>query len=241
MSALRMQTVVLILVLASYNNLINLWSPFRSFLYLPVNLTAGALLAVAALTWLDLEPADLGLAGNDLEDVALGAGMGLLVVAPLLAAAAWPASARLIADARVAGISGRALAFEVLVRIPLGTALFEEFAFRGILFAVSAAEFGGYGASWSSVAFGLWHVTPTLNLVRANRPEASVGTTLVAVAAGVLLTTGAGVALASLRQASEGLAAPIALHAVVNSVATVAAVLAHRLLENENAVALSQG
>ncbi len=236
-----MQTVVLSLVLVSYNNLLNLWSAFRSFLYLPLNLTAGALLAVAALAWLDLEPADLGLAGNDLEDVALGAGIGLVLVAPLLAAAAMPASARLIADARVAGISGRALAFEVLVRIPLGTALLEEFAFRGTLFAVSEAEFGGYGAFWSSVAFGLWHVTPTLNLLRANRPEASVGAAVVAVAAGVLLTTGAGMALASLRQASEGLAAPVALHAIVNSVATVAAVLAHRLLENESAVAPTQG
>lgn len=224
-----METILLILVLVAYNNLLNLWSPFPRLLYVPLNLSAGALLGLASFTWLGLEPSDLGLTENGFKDVALGTGLGLLVVSPLLAAAAWRASARLIADARVAGMSGGALAFEVFVRIPLGTALFEEFAFRGVLLAVS----GSHRQLWSSLAFGLWHVTPTLNLIRANRPEASLGTALLGVSAGVVLTAAAGMALASLRQASDGLAAPIALHAIVNSLATGAAVLAHRTLEGE--------
>ena len=41
----------------------------------------------------------------------------------------------LLHDGRVAGADGGAIAYQVLIRIPLGTVLWEETAFRGVLLA----------------------------------------------------------------------------------------------------------
>ena len=59
------------------------------------------------------------------------------------------------------------MAYQALVRIPLGTVLTEEVLFRGVLYGiwnrvgrVRTALIG------SSVAFGLWHIVPMLELLQ---------------------------------------------------------------------------
>jgi uncharacterized protein len=116
----------------------------------------------------------------------------------------------------------------VLVRIPLGTVLLEEVVFRGALLAAWRPEGTATAAALSSVAFGLWHVSPALNMVAANRPHAGTPVRLAVVAGTVLLTSLAGLALAWMRIASGSLAAPALLHATLNGLATIAGVLAGR-------------
>ena len=125
-------------------------------------------------------------------------------------------------DERVAGMSAGHLAFAVLVRVPVGTAFFEELAFRGVLLAMLARRFGTvWGVVGSSLAFGLWHVVPSLSLAAGN---AAVGSALGAhpgwaAAAGVVAAGLAGAFLCLLRIRFDHLIAPLAVHATANSMA----------------------
>ena len=135
----------------------------------------------------------------------------------------------MIKDERVAHLSGKGLAYQVLVRIPLGTALLEEVAFRGVLVGAWIASGRPSAIAWSSLVFGLWHVGPTINLVRANRPGASTAVAVRTVAGAVVFTTAAGALFAWLRL-EYGLLAPLAMHASVNGLASIASVFASRRL-----------
>ncbi len=123
---------------------------------------------------------------------------------------------------------GPRLAFNVLIRIPLGTALLEELAFRGVLFAAWRPIGVWYAALASSLCFGLWHITPSVTMARVNRPAADARYLARVAVITVALTTVAGLVLVWLRLRSGGLALPIALHATVNGLATIAAALALR-------------
>jgi membrane protease YdiL (CAAX protease family) len=141
--------------------------------------------------------------------------------------------ARLLADARVRHLRGGELAYQALVRVPLGTALLEELAFRGVLFAAWRAEGTGVAAVVSCAVFGLWHVAPAATMVRVNAPAARPSSIAGAVAGTVIVTAAAGAALLWLRVETGSLAAPFAAHAAVNSLATVAGATAGRRLEGD--------
>jgi membrane protease YdiL (CAAX protease family) len=116
------------------------------------------------------------------------------------------------------------LAYVTLVRIPLGTAVFEEFAFRGVLLALLARRWSIRTAVVaSSVLFGLWHIRPTLSAVGINDPTAGGMTVAAAVTGAVVATAAAGALFCALRLRADSLLAPIVVHAVVNGASTVAA------------------
>lgn len=210
--------------LVVYNNLINLWPPFRGLLYVPINAALTAALLALALGPFGLDSRSLGLA-FDASASLVGAVMGFLLALPVLVVGIAPKSARFVADKRVSEISGLALSYRVLLRVPLGTALAEEVAFRGVLLA--ALELGAWPAALlSSVAFGLWHVIPTVLMVEANSPGAGVRRVLFRVGLAVGFSSLAGLLLVWLRLETEGLSAPLALHATLNSTATFAAWIA---------------
>lgn len=226
-----MASLVLGLLFVAYNNAINLWRPFHGRLYVPLNL--GVCLAAAGLAsalW-DLSPGDLGLRPGQAAGLALGPILGVAAAVPLFAALSGPKTAAVVADRRLAGLTGGQVAYRALIRVPLGTAGPEELLFRGILFGALAAQMGPLPAAvWSSLAFGLWHITPTRNLLRENagRPDPTRLNLVLGVAGGVVITAAAGLGLAGLRILTGGLAAPFAVHAAVNSLGTVAAHLANR-------------
>jgi membrane protease YdiL (CAAX protease family) len=224
-----MAILVLATALVAYNNLVNLWPPFNRAAYVPVNLVVAALLIAVSLGPLGLGLEEIGLRAISIASIALGAGLGALVAGPVLVAAVLRKTRRLVKDNRVRDMSPGRLAYQVLVRVPFGTALLEEVAFRGVL--IGARQGTGFAAAAiaSSAAFGLWHVTPTLHMMRANQPDASTRTVALVVAGTIVLTFSTGLLLAWLRKWTGGLAAPFGMHATVNSLATVGAWLAHRL------------
>ena len=220
--------LVLSLFLLAYNNLVNRWAPFHGAAYVPLNLTFTGAVALVAAATLGLSRAELGLRG-DLSD----AGMPFVLVAVFAIGAFTLGGSRhghRIADRRVIDLRGSALAFYVLVRIPLGTAVAEEVVFRGVLFA-AWRETGAstlLAAVCASVPFGLWHVTPTIIGIRMNDPYASRRKLLLAVIGAVVLTTVAGLGLTWLRLDTGGLVGPIVVHAGINSTGTLAAVRGSR-------------
>ena len=225
-----MARALLTVALALYNNLANLWPPFNASAYVPVNLLTSAAVSLVAVVALDLSASDLGLTGLTFGDAATGLAIGTVLAAPVLALALTKRGAPLVADRRVRHLRGRALAYQALVRVPLGTALLEELAFRGALFAAWSGEGTGVAAAVSSLVFGLWHVAPAATMVRTNAPAAGRSFLVRSVVATVVVTAGAGAALVGLRIETGSLAAPFAAHATLNSLATVAGAMAGRRL-----------
>jgi uncharacterized protein len=196
-------------------------------LYVPRNLLLTGGLLLLARRW-GLTVDELGLSRRNLGPglrwgtgsagvvaVVVGAGVVLAdVIGPI---------ATLLADDRAA-LTGTALAAAVLVRIPLGTAVFEEVAFRGVLRAVARRRWSAVPATlWTSAVFGLWHVAPTIVALRVNDVEPTSAAGIGAIAGAVATTTVAGVVFDQLRARSGSLVAPILAHWATNAFGLLAA------------------
>ncbi|ASO19512.1 CAAX amino terminal protease self- immunity [Actinoalloteichus hoggarensis] len=138
-----------------------------------------------------------------------------------LAALAVPTLRRAFEDDRAADAGVGELLWNVLIRIPVGTVLLEEVAFRGVLPALTGARTGHPTRAMilSAGMFGLWHVLPALRLAGDNRAvEAAVGHgRLPTVLAGVSSTFVVGLALHALRVRGRGVLAPALVHLATNS------------------------
>ena len=212
-------------VLAAYNNVLGVhhWHDRR---YVRVNLCAtGAALAAAALS--GLTPADLGFGRGRWLPGRLGYRLAAAVAAGWLLVAVVPAARPLLGDKRIAALDGRAAAYQALIRIPVGTALWEEIAFRGVLQAALCRVMPKTTAiAVTSCLFGAWHIRPTLQGLRANGLAGTRGRALAGVTAGVAATTAGGVLFSWLRERSGSVTAPILLHVATNSGGLVTALAA---------------
>jgi CAAX protease family protein len=222
-----MGAFVLAAALVAYNTL---RPELHGATYVTVNLTVGVVLGVIALRLLRSNPRELGIEGNSSRVAAMAGVASVVLVAPLYVLALLEPTAQLIADERVAELSDSQVAFQALIRIPLGTALFEEFAFRGVLFGVFSRRGFLFGAVASSVPFGLWHIRPALEVVDANAPDAHASLVGLLVVSAVVVTAAAGVGFCWLRRIGGGILAPTVLHAGVNSLSLVASAIAHARL-----------
>ena len=150
--------VLIVLVAASIatNRLPTRW-------YVPTCVVAtGCLLVLARLDGLDA--ADLGLGPGTVLPGLIWAVVLVLAVALLyLGGATLPRTRNLFADRRFMGTGGQQVAYYLSVRIPFGTVLLEEIAFRSVLFAMVTIRHGTWWAvAVTSVLFGLWHVLPAI-------------------------------------------------------------------------------
>ncbi|MBX3284931.1 MAG: CPBP family intramembrane metalloprotease [Actinobacteria bacterium] len=142
------------------------------------------------------------------------------VLAVYVVAVALPATQDLFRDERVEGWTLGQSLWAALVRVPFGTVLLEEVAFRAVLPAVLLARTRtAVAVGASAVLFGLWHVLPALGLSSVNPvADDTVGQlpTWVTVAASVGSTALVGVWFWWLRDRSRSLLAPMALHWATN-------------------------
>ena len=220
----------LTLLLGAWNNIVVHRLPGQPASYVIANVAAtGSLLLVARAASIDW-----GELGLDRRGVGTGLRWGgscfAVVAVGCAAGVAVPAVRPLFADERVAGADGGEIAYQVLIRIPLGTVLWEEVAFRGVLLAALARLLSLRPAvAASAVVFGIWHIRPTLSAVAANElADGPVGRGLL-VLLGCLVTAGAGLLFAWLRLRSGSLLAPVLLHLATNTLGTLSAATAHRL------------
>jgi membrane protease YdiL (CAAX protease family) len=207
-------------VLAAYNNVIHR-HPWHHRRYVELNACAtGAALSAAMAS--GLTPADLGVEG--LAPGRLGAGLAAAVAGGWLVAAAVPATRPVLGDKRITSLDGRAIAYQALVRIPVGTVLWEEAAFRGVLQAALRRVMPGAAAvAVTSGVFGIWHIRPTVQALRVNGLAGNRNQAAARVLAGVAVTTAGGAFLSWLRERSGTLAAPVLLHLAINTGGLVAA------------------
>ena len=186
--------------------------------YVPTNVAVGAVLLVVARrsgsSW-----EDLGLGSRHIRrGLRVGAVAGSAAIVAMLLAAALPMTRGFFDDARVpADAGGWERMYQTVIRIPVGTVVFEELAFRGVLLAVLCRRLRSTAAvGVNSALFGLWHIVPTLSTATANDIE---GLARVGLAAGsVLATAAAGVVFCALRVRGRHLLAPALLHLAFNDV-----------------------
>ncbi len=218
--------LVLAAGLVAYNTLLDHIVDVGSWRYVALNSAAAVVLLWFGRV-VGLSRNDMGLGRNRPEVVLWAAVAAVAIVAPLLAAALVERTAALVADERAAGVATPELLFVTLVRIPIGTALFEEVAFRGVLLGSLLHKGTRTAVVLSSAAFGLWHVDPALEALRLNAPNASWLVAAGYVTVSVVATAVGGAFFCWLRSKGNGILAPAAFHAAVNSGAFVAAVVAH--------------
>ncbi len=175
-------------------------------------------------------PGRVGLLGGDLAETVvwgLGATVAALTVGAVLMTS--PSRRALLADPRIVSLDRGRAAFEILVRIPVFTALIEEAFFRGVLHAALVALYPLDVAVWVGAGlFGMWHIGPGLDQARAGAKSSQQGA--IHTVATVVATTVAGFALVWLRIETGSIWAPVAVHAAVNmTMAGVARITSRRL------------
>jgi uncharacterized protein len=207
-------------VLAAYNNTGG-ESPGRQRWYPVTNLAATGVL-LAAATASGLTAADLGLTrGRVPAGLRCAAGPAAALATSWLALAATPATRPVLADRRITGLTWPQVAYQVTVRIPVGTVLWEETAFRGVLQAALRRVLPAPAAiAVASGVFGIWHIRPTIAALRINDVPAG---SRAGVAAAVAGTAAVGALLSGFRHHSGSLAAPVLLHLTANCGAALAA------------------
>src|SRR5687767_1204533 len=103
-----------------------------------------------------------------LRGAVFGAVAAGAVAVVYLAALAVPFTRRAFLDTRYQ-ISMRAAVLTSLVTIPLATVVFEEVAFRSVLWGLLEKDRGaGVATAVTSVLFGLWHILPALDAARTS-------------------------------------------------------------------------
>jgi membrane protease YdiL (CAAX protease family) len=188
--------------------------------------TTAALVLIAwkhGLTW-----TELGLGRQTWLTGLLWALAIVLVVGAVIGIAGGiPRLHKYFADERVADADGLETTRKVLLDIPFGTVLIEEFAFRGILLALGIQTWGTlWAVVWTSLLFGLWHILPALEMHDAH--EEATGHVLVTVGSTVLFTGLSGVGFALLRLWTGSLFPPSALHWAANGTGVVVAFFVNR-------------
>jgi membrane protease YdiL (CAAX protease family) len=182
-----------------------------------------AIVLVAVARRVDhLDGGDVGLARRDLAAGLRWAGvLAGLVAAAYAVAVAVPDLRDLFRDRRVGDVSAARMLAEVAVRIPLGTVLLEEVAFRGVLLGQMRRRLGaarGLGAM--ALAFGLWHVLPAWRINTVNPVLRDSGVGRIPAVIGAVVATGlAALPMGWVRLRSHSLLAPIGLHVATNSFA----------------------
>ena len=215
-------------LLVLYNNLNNLLpESTQNLLYIPLNLTVALLL----ILWARYRGYSWPVLGFSLSRDRLfsalrwGILLGVALPAPVFLALVLPEPVSSLADARdwdELQLSG--LAYQTLLRIPLGTALFEEVAFRGVVYGIWRETAGTRRALiGSSVAFGLWHVAPTVELLQGSDLFGNSFTLELGVAGGVFAAFLGGLFFAWIRLRTGGVYGPILTHWLISALAALAA------------------
>ncbi|MGH8958318.1 MAG: lysostaphin resistance A-like protein [Acidimicrobiia bacterium] len=219
-----------IVTLAAYNVVQNTLLPEAA--YVPANLVAAAALIVQAraqgCSWDDL--------GLDLragrQSLAVGM-VGIGLTAGVMAAASlFPPTRTYLVDERARGHERKAVLYRSLIRFPLGTALFEEVAFRGVLYGLWRRQMSAARAALlTAAAFGVWHLLPGRTALAGNPLQdrfSSRKATASAVLVGAVVTGFSSLLLTGLRNRTRSLLAPWLIHAGVNSIGYLAGVAAWR-------------
>ncbi len=215
----------LTIFLVTYNNVINLLpARFHNQIYTGLNIAVLLVVWIASQRYLHLKPIEIGFTKKNLgRSLVLGLGLSLAVILPFLLLV-WllPMLGVTVPGLHLEKITRATLVVRAFVRIPVGTALFEEVLFRGILYGYLIRSVSTRRAAVvTGIFFALWHITPGILVAHFDFQIAHI-----LVALGFLIVGLAGMFFANLlfawiRARTRNIAGSILAHALINSLALV--------------------
>lgn len=225
--------IIAIVALTAYANVIanRVLDPW---LHIPFNLgILGVAIAIARRA--GANATDLGYRRDRIrQGLAVGGIVMGVIGVGILIGVALPFSRDIFRDDRVIESSTGAVLFDVLIRIPIATAFYEETLFRGVLFGMFARRWAPLWAGLaSSLLFGLWHILPTIDTLLTNPAGESIDSApeiAVALAGTVVGLTLTGFAFLWLRLRANSTVAPAMAHIATNSFALLAALFVVQVL-----------
>ncbi len=201
-----------------------------SWAYVPWSMTIAVALVLVARRAVSLE--QMGFT-EWRHGAAWGAVLFVLTAGVLALGVTMPVFNEMYHDRRV-GAGTLTWLYQALIRIPLGTVVLEETAFRAVLPALFTIRWGVLrGCIAASLCFGVWHVLPALGLTEVNPAATRIfgpgaaGVT-VAVVFAVVGTAFAGLWWCWIRYRARSVLATMIAHVGSNSVAYTVAWLVTR-------------
>jgi membrane protease YdiL (CAAX protease family) len=212
--------------LVFYNNIVNLIPPaMHTRLYVGLNVIVLLVVCSCAYKFWGFRMADAGIRRGGLW-TSLGYGICLvaIIIIPLFIGL-WmlPRIGVSLPAIRLDEMAQEGLVSRLLIRIPLGTAIFEEMLFRGIFLGLLLKELRPQGALLSSsLMFGVWHIVPALKVMFRNFGVSSVlpGTGMFIL--GILGAVIAGYFFGWVRIRTNNIIGPVIAHLLINDIALVA-------------------
>jgi membrane protease YdiL (CAAX protease family) len=232
------QELVLVILILLYGTVLARLVPRKYHLYLNISIALVAVLLGIAFN-VTLEQMGLGLR-HILPGIYVAIGASLVITVATLIISAIPPLRRYFLGDDLAQASGKLIAFEAAIRIPLGTALIEEILFRGVLLGLLLLNNSTLVAIIvSAIIFGLWHIFPTINTLENNDGVASTINDKKARKAGsiigvIIITTIAGIFFGWLRVAANSVLAPWLLHWSINASGVLGIAVARKLEHKKN-------
>uniref|UniRef100_A0A7C6EH72 CPBP family intramembrane metalloprotease n=1 Tax=candidate division WOR-3 bacterium TaxID=2052148 RepID=A0A7C6EH72_UNCW3 len=211
---------ILIVFLALYNNLINLLpKEIHTRIYVPANLFVLFILFIFARKVLNLNMKELGYDTKNISrSIFTGLSFTFIVISVfIILLLIIPRIGIIIKPPRIEFGTLSELIFRVLVRIPLGTAFFEENLFRGISYGYLIKRFSlKKTIIITSILFAIWHIVPGLKVLTSNFQMGFDVHGLLIWSGGVLGAFFAGIFFAFLRYHSRNITGCILCHALIN-------------------------
>ncbi|UCG31012.1 MAG: CPBP family intramembrane metalloprotease [candidate division WOR-3 bacterium] len=212
--------IIFELFLFIYNNVVNLLPlELHARIYVWLNLTVLLLAWLWARKNLGLTASDCGFTRKNLGRSTLyGLGLTALIILPAFALRYGLQALGVTGSfIRLEGFPSAELWWRVLVRIPLGTGLFEETLFRGIYYGYLLKHYSPRRAIFrSSLFFTFWHIMPALKVVLGDLRVTSlmplIGLWIVGLAGAYV----AGLAFAWLRHRTGNIAGCLTAHILIN-------------------------
>jgi membrane protease YdiL (CAAX protease family) len=161
------QELTLVVLILLYGTVLARLVPKKYHLYLNIFITSVAIMMGFAFN-LTLNQMGLGLR-HILPGIFVAVAFSVIITIAMLIISAIPLLRHFFLGDDLAHASGKLIAFEAAIRIPLGTALVEEILFRGVLLGLLLQNHSVVSSIViSSIIFGLWHIFPTINTLESN-------------------------------------------------------------------------
>ena len=196
----------------------------------------GALALLALARWTGLSWKQLGLSRDRLRSGWKWAVGAVVAVAGVYVAGVLiPLTRPAFLDSRY-HLTLPAALLTAFVIIPLGTVLFEEVAFRSVLWGMLHRHTTTFRVMLiSSSLFGLWHVLPSLHFVSENKGAGDLlrgmpSATVMVVLSTVAFTAVGGLVAAELRRRSGSVLASAGMHWATNALGVLFGLVAWRLV-----------
>lgn len=217
----RLHTAVVAALLLAYPLLMPAPSPRLDPWLVIVNVGVAVLLVLWAVTVMGLAPSELGLSKDTLRrSLLLGGLVGLIAPALAFGLAEWDTFREMPWWGEFA-LTPQFLLYRVAFRIPLGTAVFEEVAFRGVLYGMLMREGKGTAIWLSSALFGLYHVALTVRVIDSSGLPLSRVQVIALVAGSAVVTFLIGLIFAVVRYKSRNVAGPVVTHWMADACASL--------------------